>query len=83
MFLKNFYKLLATTNSLLSKTPHRVPTAPLRLQVDQNFLTQKIVADLIIGGHKILLGCREALLEEALSEEALLGPRACFFKHIF
>ena len=50
---------------------------PPRLQVDQNFLTQKIVADLKMRCHQKSFGIWRVI-------EAILGQKTCFFskKHI-
>ena len=62
-------------NSLSARTLHRAP--PPRLQVDQNFLTQKIVADPKMRCHQISFGIWRVT-------EAILGQKTCFFskKHI-
>ena len=61
-------------NSLLARILHR---APPRLQVDQNFLTQKIVADPKMRCHQKSFGIWRVT-------EAILGQKTCFFsKNIF
>ena len=71
-------QLHATTidgiNSLSARILHR---APPRLQVDQNFLTQKIVADQKMQCHQNSFGIWGVT-------EAILGQKTCFFfKNIF
>ena len=63
------------TYSLSARILHRAP--PPRLQVDQNFLTQKIVADPKIRCHQKSFGIWRVT-------EAILGQKTCFFsKNIF
>ena len=65
----------ADTYSLSARILHRAP--PPRLQVDQNFLTQKIVADPKMRCHQKSFGIWRVT-------EAILGQKACFFsKNIF
>ena len=53
------------------------PPPPTRLQVDQNFLTQKIVADLKMRCHQKSFGIWRVT-------EAILGQKTCFIsKNIF
>ena len=61
-------------SSLSARILHR---APPRLQVDQNFLTQKIVADPKMRCHQKSFGIWRVT-------EAILGQKTCFFfkKHI-
>ena len=70
------YELLynSVTSSLSARILHR---APPRLQVDQNFLTQKIVADPKMRCHQKSFGIWRVT-------EAILGQKTCFFskKHI-
>ena len=63
-------------NSLSARILHRAP--PPRLQVDQHFLTQKIVADSKMRCHQKSFGIWRVT-------EAILGQKTCFFfqKHIF
>ena len=67
------YRILMT-HSLSARILHR---APPRLQVDQNFLTQKIVADPKMRCHQKSFGIWRVT-------EAILGKKTCFFfkKHI-
>ena len=61
--------------SLSARILHRAP--PPRLQVDQNFLTQKIVADPKMRCHQKSIGIWRVT-------EAILGQKTCFFsKNIF
>ena len=61
--------------SLSARILHRAP--PPRLQVDQNFLTQKIVADPKMRCHQKSFGIWRVT-------EAILGQKTCFFsKNIF
>ena len=61
--------------SLSARILHRAP--PPRLQVDQNFLTQKIVADPKMRCHQKSFGIWRVT-------EAILGKKTCFFsKNIF
>ena len=61
--------------SLSARILHRAP--PPRLEVDQNFLTQKIVADLKMRCHQKSFGIWRVT-------EAILGQKTCFFpKNIF
>ena len=63
------------SDSLSARILHRAP--PPRLQVDQNFLTQKIVADPKMRGHQKFFGIWRVT-------EAILGQKTCFFsKNIF
>ena len=66
----------SSTNSLSARILHRAPPPP-RLQVDQNFLTQKIVADPKMRCHQKSFGIWRVT-------EAILGQKTCFFskKHI-
>ena len=61
--------------SLSARILHRAP--PPRLQVDQNFLTQKIVADPKMRCHQKSFGIWRVT-------EVILGQKTCFFfqKHI-
>ena len=60
--------------SLSARILHR---APPRLQVDQNFLTQKIVADPKMRCHQKSFGIWRVT-------EAILGQKTCFFsKNVF
>ena len=62
-------------DSLSARILHRAP--PPRLQVDQNFLTQKIVADPKMRCHQKSFGIWRVT-------EAILGQKTCFFlKNIF
>ena len=62
-------------NSLSARILHRAP--PPRLQVDQNFLTPKIVADPKMRCHQKSFGIWRVT-------EAILGKKTCFFfKNIF
>ena len=61
--------------SLSARILHRAP--PPRLQVDQNFLIQKIVADPKMRCHQKSFGIWRVT-------EAILGQKTCFFpKNIF
>ena len=61
--------------SLSARILHRAP--PPRLQVDKNFLTQKIVADPKMRCHQKSFGIWRVT-------EAILGQKTCFFsKNIF
>ena len=57
-------------NSLSARILHRAP--PPRLQVDQNFLTQKIIADPKMRCHQKSFGIWRVT-------EAILGQKTCFF----
>ena len=62
--------------SLSARILHRAPPPP-RLQVDQNFLTQKIVADPKMRCHQKSFGIWRVT-------EAILGQKTCFSsKNIF
>ena len=62
-------------NSLSARILHRAP--PTRLQVDQNFLTQKIVADPKMRSHQKSFGIWRVT-------EAILGKKTwVFLKNIF
>ena len=64
------------TTSLSARILHRAPPPP-RLQVDRNFLTQKIVADPKTRCHQKSFGIWRVT-------EAILGQKTCFFsKNIF
>ena len=56
---------------LSARILHRAPPPP-RLQVDQNFLTQKIVADQKMRCHQKSFGIWSVT-------EAILGQKTCFF----
>ena len=63
-------------SSLSARILHRAPPPP-RLQVDQNFLTQKIVADPKMRCHQKSFGIWRVT-------EAILSQKTCFFsKNIF
>ena len=67
---------LCKAGSLSARILHRAPPPP-RLQVDQIFLTQKIVADLKMRCHQKSFGIWRVT-------EAILGQKTCFFsKNIF
>ena len=68
-------QVISIYNSLSARILHRAP--PPRLQVDQNFLTQKIVADPKMRCHQKSFGIWRVT-------EAILGQKTCFFsKNIF
>ena len=68
--------VLSGNTSLSARILHRAPPPP-RLQVDQNFLTQKIVADPKMRCHQKSFGIWRVT-------EAIFGQKTCFFsKNIF
>ena len=74
--LQCFYPSLSNHYSLSARILHRAPPPP-QLQVDQNFLTQKIVADPKMRCHQKSFGIWRVT-------EAILGQKTCFFsKNIF
>ena len=72
--MNEHYKNQALDISLSARILHRAP--PPRLQVDQNFLTQKIVADPKMRCHQKSFGIWRVT-------EAILGQKTCFFSKTY
>ena len=70
LFAKYYINFTSIT-SLSARILHRAP--PPRLQVDQNFLTQKIATDLKMRCHQNSFGIWRVTV-------AILGKKTCFFK---
>ena len=71
------FLILTVTYKLIVYRPGYFTVHPPRLQVDQNFLTQKIVADPKMRCHQKSFGIWRVT-------EAILGQKTCFFsKNIF
>ena len=70
--MKHAHPLLCLLVSILVYRPGYFTVHPPRLQVDQNFLTQKIVADPKMRCHQKSFGIWRAT-------EAILGQKTCFF----